>query len=187
MYSTYMDFPEPLKKFRKNPKFLATWPYFLVESFNRLPEHIRANLGTYAFKSEVSSHFYGLCQHPFKKSHLKLTGQSTCKRCSGPKNHSVYEERLDIRRTVNKYKMLETTDKFFQIESFSEMQAHRITSYHHQAKFFRLKYGELNTKKLISEFGPEIIDWYPIDTYGNKISDSQKFGINFGQNYDFKY
>lgn len=124
VYTTRMKIPDKLLKHRNNPRFRATWPYFLVDSYNNLPENVRGNLGTYSFKTESAAFFHGLCQHPFKKAHLKK--RASCKRCAGPKNVVKYNQDLDIRRTVNKYKLLSITDNFFEIKSFDQMQAHRI-------------------------------------------------------------
>ena len=172
---------------RKRPKkyqILATAqcrPYFLVDIYNSLPKNIKGLLGTHEFKSELSSHFYSQCQHPYKKEKKSDENNSntknkanTCNKCM-PTVSENFHRNLDIKRNVNKYLLSKKFDHCFSLKNESEVFDHRFQIFHHQAHSYRrLNNGrDLNTEKLISDFGLEIQYWNPIDGKGVRISNNE--------------
>ena len=175
-YTTFMKIPDHLAINKKNPRFMKTWPYFMVDIYNKLPSHIKANLGTYQFKTESKSFFTAKCQHPYRKDTIKdkiLQNNDFCKRCR-PVISDNFTKTLNERRQVNKYLLHFKFDLFYNYKSKRDVFIHNFLIHHKQAEIFRrLNRGKnILAGQLFDKYGEDIMDWYPISTFGELIGPS---------------
>ena len=153
-----------------------------------MPDVVKSNLGTYAYKSECSSYFYSKCQHPYRKSVKNF--EKTCKICDPPDKSSVfYLQKLKERGNVNKYLIPNKYDFCYKIDSFSTVHKQRLLLHHKQADLFRRQnnMNNFDAKKLLKIYKNRILDWYPINMLGQIIGAEVEIELKFNRPIEYEY